>query len=287
MTLTTIGFSNLSEQHSFAVIVREGLEAAAAQYPDVNLIVRDNDMDNERALAIAQEFAAYPVDAAIIYHIDERIGPNVRAILYRQRVTSIISVDIPIPMTIFLGINNRQAGLLVGEALGKWIQTHWDGQVDRVLVVTEQRVLGAVQQRLDFGLHALANYVNFDPKMVLRLDGGNHREHSAANVHSVLERWDAYHRIAAICLNDDSALGVLDAARALGREADVAVTGQNANLAIEEFRANPDTRLVASANYFPEQYGERLLDLALRMLAREKVPPENFIEPALVTPEQY
>jgi ribose transport system substrate-binding protein len=280
----TIGFSNLSEHHAFAVTVREGLQTAVAQYPDVTLVVRDNDYDSERALANAREFAEMGVDLAIIFHIDERVGSTMRATLQQHRAIPIIAVDIPIPMTHFFGIDNRRAGLLVGDALGQWIRDNWNAQVDRVLVVTEKRVLGVVQQRLEYGLKGLANWVQFEKDAVFHLDGGNQREISARNSHEVLERWSDFHRIAAIGLNDDSAMGVLDAARALGRESDVAVVGQNADFAIEEFR-NPRTRLIASANYFPEQYGGRLMELAWKLLQGERVAREQFVEPALVTAE--
>jgi ABC-type sugar transport system substrate-binding protein len=242
-------------------------------------------MDSDLALAHANEFAEYPVDLAIIYHIDERIGGKLRSTLAHKGIP-IIAVDIPILTTVFFGISNQQAGLLVGEELGRWIQTHWAGQVDKVLVVTEKRVLSVVQQRLDYGLRGLASYVQYDPGVIFQLDGGNQRAQTTTNVISVLERWQEIHRIAVICLNDDSALGVLDAARALGRESDMAVVGQNANLAIEEFQ-NPTTRLIASADYFPSEYGARLIELALKMLRGERVARENFIEPALVTAKEF
>jgi ribose transport system substrate-binding protein len=83
-------------------------------------------------------------------------------------------------------------------------------------------------------------------------------------------------------LNDDSALCVLDAARALGREADVAVVGQGANLIGEEF-GYPDSRFIASTAYYPEGYGPHLIELAMKMLQGERVPLYNYVEPTLVT----
>ncbi len=280
--MTTIGFANLSEQVPFAVTVRESLEAAAADYPDLSLLVRDNDLNSDKALANAREFAEHPVDLAIFFHIDERIGLSVRTILAEHKATPIIAVDIPIPMSIFFGVNNQRAGLLAGEALGRWVNEHWDGQIDRVLVMTEGRVLNVVRQRLDFGLKGLASFVNFDPKAVFHLDCGNRRDVSANNALDVLERWGDIHRIGVLCLNDDSALGVLDAARAMGRESDVVVVGQGANLIGEEF-GYPDSRFIASTAYYPEGYGPHLLELAMNILNGERVPQQNFIEPTLVT----
>lgn len=74
MTEFTIGFANQDEKNPFAVAVRQALEAEVAQHPDLRLIVRDNDLDTEKAKAHALEFAEIPVDLAIIFHIDERAG---------------------------------------------------------------------------------------------------------------------------------------------------------------------------------------------------------------------
>jgi ABC-type sugar transport system substrate-binding protein len=93
----TIGFSNLSERHIFAVIVREGLQITAAQYPDVTVLARDNDYDSERALANAREFAEMGVDLAIIFHIDERVGSTMRATLQQHRAIPIIARGHSIP----------------------------------------------------------------------------------------------------------------------------------------------------------------------------------------------
>ena len=42
-TQYTIGFANQSEAYDFPVVVRKSLESAAAEYSNVNLIVRDGE----------------------------------------------------------------------------------------------------------------------------------------------------------------------------------------------------------------------------------------------------
>lgn len=279
----TIGFSNLSESIPFAVTVRRSLEAAAAQYPNITLVCRDNDMDNDRAASNAREFADMPVDLAIIYHIDERASSAFSGTLMRKGIR-IIAVDIPISLATFFGVNNKLAGQLAGQALGNWIQRHWNGQVDKVLVMTEPRVLDVVKQRVDYALVGLKSLIRYAPGDVLYVDSGNDRSPSAHNARSVLERWTQYHRIAVVGFNDDAAMGVLDAARALGREEDVAIVGQGASLAPEEFQ-RPGSRMIASTAYFPDQYGERLMEVAWRILHGERVPRENFVDPVCLTAE--
>ncbi len=281
----TIGFANMCETVPFSATVRQGLEAAAAQYPNVRLVVRDNDLNNDKALANAQEFGELGVDLAIIYHIDERMGANLRSVLLKKRIP-VIAVDIPIPMTVFFGIDNQQAGYLAGEALGKWVQHNWGGAVDKVLVMTEQRALSAIRTRIDSAVQGLADTAQFDKGTIFYLDGGTHQTTAYERSVSVFNLWEGIQRIAVICSNDDTAMGVIERAREMGREQDIAVIGQGANLAINEF-PKPGNRFIASTAYYPEKYGEHLLPLALRMLNKERVPFENLIQPVAVTVDNY
>jgi ribose transport system substrate-binding protein len=82
--------------------------------------------------------------------------------------------------------------------------------------------------------------------------------------------------------NDLTAVGALQAVRAAGREKDVAVVGQNAT---EEGRPeirNPSSRFIASIAYFPEQYGPKMLRLALSVLHHEAVPPAVFTQHVVI-----
>jgi len=278
-----IGFANVSDVHPFGAIVRQGLETTAAKHPNISLMLRDNDLDSEKALAHTREFAEAPVDLAIIFHIDERIGPDIAHMLIDKGIP-VIAVDIPILRSTFFGANNKRAGTLAGEALGNWIKSHWEGQVDKVLVATDQRVLEVVRQRIDFALKGLASIVEYKSSNVLYFDGGNDRALCKERSLPVLERWADFHRIAVCGLADNSVLGVVDAARELGREADIVAVGHGAEMGIDELR-NPDSRFIASTAFFPEKYGERLIELALKILNGERVPRENYIDHVAVTTE--
>lgn len=280
----TIGFCNLSERLPFAISVRKGLEAAVAAHPNLRLISRDNDYDTDRAMANARELADAKVDLGIIYHLDERANPLIANILLREAIP-VITVDIPIaPWITFFGVDNAQAGRLAGGELGKWIKQHWGGRVDKIIVLTDNRVLGEVRKRTDQALVALSDWVSFSPNDVLHLDSGNTHDIAYERVLPVLQRWEDHHRIAVIGMNDDTAIGALNAARALGRETDMAVVGQGANLAVAELR-NPNSRLIASVAYYPERYGAQLVELALRLFRGEKLERRYSIQHAAVTRE--
>jgi ABC-type sugar transport system substrate-binding protein len=282
----TIGYINLSSRDSFTRKARASLEAEAARYPNLTLIVRESEYDSQKTLTYVNEFAEIPVDLAIIFQIDELLAPTLATILTRKKIR-IIAQDIHIPMQVYFGINNKRAGFLAGEALGQWIQTNWNGHIDRILILSDTRIVKSIRERLENVLVGLSSVIpNYEKSSILFLDSESTREKSAEKVRPVLENWQDYRHIAVAALNDDSGIGVLDTARLLGRESDVVIVGQGGTLIDEEFR-NPNTRFIASTVFYPEQYGPRLIDLALRMLRGERVPHETFVEPTCITPEIY
>lgn len=287
MSAYKIGFANLDEKNPFTVSVREHLEAVAAQAPDIELIVRDNDLNTERAKANAQEFAALPVDLAIMFHIDERAGLEIISPLRTRRIP-VISIDIPILTTTFFGIDPVRAGRVAGEAMADWVNAHWGGEIEKVLVMTEYRTLDIFQQRFEHAVEALTERTNFNPKHLLNMDNGGQRDTAAERVKMVLNGgWQEQHKIVIICMNDKIAAGVLDGVRELQREEDVAVLSYDGtDVAMAEFQ-RPGSRFIVSPSFRADIYGVRLIDLARRILQGETVPPRNLVEPTPLTRDNF
>lgn len=271
----TIGFSNLDDGDFYAQTVRRGLEEAVAAHTNLRLITRDNALNDERALENARFFAERKVDLAIIYHITERLGPEQYKILLP---TPVISVDIPIQLTTYVGINNSQMGRMAGEALADWVDTHWQGEFDNLIGLIEQRVVGDVRDRVLKAVDVMhARFPDLQNR-VLYTDCGNTREHT----HQMLTRIyddEKYQqgRTAVIAFNDVSALGVDDIVREREIRDRLIVVGNAASDALLKAMQEPDTSIIGSTITHPERYGAVLLDCALRILHHEKVPRQNFV----------
>ena len=278
----TVGFANLTESLPDAVYHREALESAISYFPDLNLIIRNNNLDDETALRNAQEFATLPVDLAIFSHINERMGQEIQKIFLSRNIP-VIAVEIPIPMATYFGAHNVDAGNIAGQALGEWIQKQWNGQLDKVLVLTESRVVSVIRERLLCAIDGLSEWVEFDPDHVLYLDSGHDRDITMSRTRDVLERWHAYEHIGVIAIDDFAAIAAIEAVRQLGREDHVAVVGHGGyDLAMEEMR-RPGSCMVASTDFHMDVYGISVLKLAQRMLNGERVPQHNFIEHSCIT----
>jgi ribose transport system substrate-binding protein len=279
-----IGFANLSEEIPFAVDVRRSLERAVALHTELELVVADNQLSQMQALENTEKFMAAGVDLFIEYQIDALIGTAIMNRCQRAGVP-VIAVDIPMVGATYFGVDNFYSGHLAGRALGQWIQLHWNGGLDRLLILEEPRAGALPQARIEGqlrGLEEMIGAVALERQM--RLNSGNTYAASEAAMAQALRQLPGDRRIAVICFNDDAALGALHAAQRLGREQHVAIVGQGADRLMREELRRPDTRIVGSTAFMPERYGEKLIDLALRILRGEPAPPAVYIDHVFIDP---
>jgi ribose transport system substrate-binding protein len=278
-----IGFANLGESMQFPVDVRRGLEQAAQDASNVDLILADNQLSGEVALKVADRLIAEGVDLVIEYQIDEKAGGLIMDKFNRAGVP-VIAVDIPMVGATYFGVDHYRAGYLAGVALGDWIAEHWSGSFDRLIVLEERRPGALVAARIQGQLDGLQEVVGTVPvSQIIYLDSGNTTEISRANMIEALTTLSNQHRLAVISFNDDAAFGAISAARHVGREDHVVIVGQGADRIVRREIRRPGSRLIGSTAYWPEQYGRRLIDVALQILSGEPVPPAVYNKHVFIT----
>lgn len=270
-----IGFANQTERSPFAVAVRESLEKAVAQREGIELLVRDNDLNDERAIANAEYFAEQAVDLAIFFHINERIGLQLRSIMVRFPV---LTIDIPFPMCPHFGVNNQQSGEILGTALAEWIKRYWGGQVDKVLALIDPRVLQSVRDRTEVATKTLVEALDLPEDDVFIVDCGNTQETTIKNSVPVLNSWAQYERIAVVAFNADSTFGFIEASQQVGCVDKVAIVGHIADSALLNEIQKPDTRVVAVSHYDPSNYGEELMRLVDDFRQGKRLPSRTLMD---------
>jgi ribose transport system substrate-binding protein len=274
-----IGFANLSEGVPFAVDVRRGVERAAQEAGNIDLVLADNQLSGQKALNIAERFADQALDLVIEYQIEESYGARIMNALRRSSIP-VVAVDIPMIGATFFGADNYNSGLSAGVPLGRWIQANWDGQIDSLYILVEPRAgsipAARIQGQLD-GLRAVIGEIA--PEKRVELACGNTTDISEAAVYQALRRLPpASRRIAIVSFNDDAALGALAAARRLGREQDVVIVGQGGDRRVREEMEKPGSPIIGSTAYEPENYGRQLIPLVLKILRGEPVPPAVYVQ---------
>jgi ribose transport system substrate-binding protein len=281
----TIGFANQSEELPFAIDVRRSLERAAVDAGNINLVTADNRLSGEEALHVADRLIQRDIDLAIEYQIDYKTG-NLIMDKFMQAGIPVVAVDIPMVGATFFGVENYRAGHMAGEALGEWIGRNWKGHIDLLLVLEEPRAGVLPEARIQGQLDGLQERIGRVPADQIQcIDCANTSTVSESGVDAILQQFPDYHHIAIISFNDEAAYGALQAARKRDREEDVVIVGQGADRLVHEELRDPQSRLIGSTAYMPERYGEKLMELALKILNGDSVPPAVYISHVFISPD--
>jgi ribose transport system substrate-binding protein len=92
-------------------------------------------------------------------------------------------------------------------------------------------------------------------------------------------------RILIAAATDSSALGVLDAARQHGIEANIAIASQDCIPEVLEEMRSGKSAMIGSVSHEVESYGPRLIQLGISLMRGYTVPPYNYVHHRVVTPE--
>jgi ribose transport system substrate-binding protein len=278
-----IGYAAHGQDSSFSTEVTASL-ARAAETAHVELVVLDNRYNAKVALRNAEQLVREEVDLAIEFQADEAVAPAITQRLLEAHIP-VIAIDIPHPGATYFGANNYEAGLIGGRHLGRWAKSHWDGEIEEVLMVDISRAGSVPQARIRgmvAGIHEILRHA--DQVRVLHLDGDGQFKTTLDCVRKHLRASKAK-RILVGAATDPSALGALRAFQEAGRAHDCAVLGHNAEPDGRAELREPRTRLIGSVAYFPEKYGPGVIRLALDILGGKATPPAVFIKHQLITPQ--
>jgi ribose transport system substrate-binding protein len=271
-----IGFANLTEDIPFAVRVREGIEKAAKDAGNVDLVMADNKLDGATANANADNFLTQGVDGVIEFQTDEKFGKVIMD-KFKAKNVPVIAIDIPIPGATFFGVDNPKAGQMAGEGLGNWIKKNWNGQVD-ALVMLELPQSGPIPAaRLKGQRDGLEKVVGKIPEnKVKHLDSKNTLEEARKLMTDTLTTLPDAKHIAVVCINDDTAQGAIAAAEAAGRKDQIAVVAVDGSDRGREQIRKPGSPQVGTTASFPEKYGAKIVPALLKKLEGKGELPEAF-----------
>ncbi|CAN5632371.1 sugar ABC transporter substrate-binding protein [soil metagenome] len=266
--------------NSFRVEVTAGVERAAAE-ADLELKLIDSSESDVPVLQ-SEQLIESGVDVVILFQRRGSIA-HILADRFLQAEIPVISVDTPIPGAHYFGGNSYRAGMLAGEALGRYAKKQWAGEFDRLILLESSLSAPENMARLSGAVEGVGNVLGAVPeKKILHVDGLASREASRAASEKLLASLPRRSRVLISCFNDVSALGALEAVRATGRTTTSAIVGQNGT---EESRlelVEKSSSLIASVAYFPEKYGESLMALASTLAAHGKPPLATYVDHVLL-----
>jgi ribose transport system substrate-binding protein len=268
----------------FSQAVTEGLIEEAGKQR-IELLVTDNRYDAEQAVRNAEWMIAQKVDFAIEYQIHYRVAPLLAELFAKARIPT-MAIDIPQPGAVYFGADNYHAGLIGGEALGRFAQNKWRGKVDRLVLLEIRQAGPTPHTRISGTLRGLRNVLpNLNAGIVVHRDGKGTEEGSYLTLMKILRGCSPRDRLLIAAANDSSALGALKAVQECGHQQRAAIIGQgfNPDPRFETEMRTPDSSFIGTVAYFPEKYGSKIIPLVLRWLNHEQVLPSNHTHHILVT----
>jgi len=278
------GFAVQSAEMPFSVAVAHSVTAAAAA-SGVELVVLDNRYDPDIAIQNAEELVAKRVDLVLEFQVEEAVAPRIAHIFKRAEIP-LIAIDVPHPNSTYFGVDNFEAGYEMGALLAQHAQVKWNGNVDRVIGVGFIEAGSFVQSRISGALDGIRERIpELTQDRFVQIEGRGMREASRLATMEVLRSHRGGERILVAAATDSSALGVLDAARAMGCEPDLAIAGQDCIPEVLEEMSSGKSAIIGSISHEVETYGPRLIQLGIALLRGNIVPPYNYVRHRAVTPE--
>ena len=279
-----IGYASQSNLLPFTTTVSDSL-VVAANAANVDLLVLNNGFSPRVALQNAETFVAEKVDLVVDSQINVAVAAQIAAKFSDARIP-FIALDIPHPGAIYFGADNYKAGRMAGRHLARWATKHWKNGPEQVILLGVDAAGPLLNARLTGvldGINELGEFGRSVPTHHYDTKGGQF-EATLDIVRRHLRRRRPERALVG-AVNDSTALAALQAFREAGLERACAIAGQDGSLAAREEMRRPNTRLVCSVAYFPELYGERILQLALDVLKHKPVAPAVFVQHELITPQ--
>jgi ribose transport system substrate-binding protein len=278
------GFAAQSAEMPFSVAVAQSVTAAAAA-SGVELLMLDNRYDPDVAVENAKEFVAKRVDLAIEFQTEEAVAPRVAHIFKRADIP-MVAIDVPHPNATYFGVDNFEVGFEAGSLLAQHTLRKWKSKVDWVLGVGFAEAGSFVQNRITGAFDGIRDRLKDIPAdRFVEIEGRGMRQPSQLATAAFLRDRHKGDHILVAAATDSSALGVLEAARQAGREADFAIVGQDCIPEVLDEMRSGTSAIIGSISHEVETYGPRLIQLGIALLRGYTVPPYNYVRHKTVTPE--
>ena len=284
-----IGFANIFGTLPFCISVENNIKQQLKN-AGVDLskgwISMDNQYDSVLGLKNADIMLSKKPNFFVEFQADAKVN-NIVAAKFGAAKIPLLAIDVPIPGSPFMGVDNWKVALIGGHEMAKQIKAKfggWDG-VD--LVALGQMPAGGdvVMLRSEGFAQALSEDFGVDVKdsKIVRFDGGMGQSQQAKEaMDDVLAAHPDAKTIAVTSINEQTMAGIIASLQGSGRwdtSKVVVITLGVDELGQSQIRDGLSDGGVA---FFPEHYGEYVVPAVAAMLEGQPVPPYLFVENVVI-----
>jgi ribose transport system substrate-binding protein len=275
-----VGYISGGDSDPFVLLVTKGIRSEAAK-AGVVLSECDSQFDADIALTCARTLSANNLASMINWQF---YPDSAAAICEAYGNLPTVAIDTPEKpcQKVFVGANNREAGLIAGKGLGDFAKSKFSCAYDAYIsldfpTIADVNAARAGGSKEGFegvcGAIPAAKYFSVDTFA----GGPDQNENSRRQVTDILTQLPNAKTILIISPNSDgAALAALGAADVAGRKDQVWIVAHGADpSSLDPIRNEP--QWVGDVAYFPEKYGELIVPLAVQLAKGETVPEQSLI----------
>ena len=267
----TIGVTLQTRAHVFYKDLEAGLQRAADKH-GYELVLTAGEFDLGKQSAQIEDFITRKVDAIVVVPVDSRgIGPAIRKA--NEAKIPVFTSDIAAQegeVVCHVASDNVAGGRLAGEFIAKALGGKG------TLAIISQPTVTSVMDRVQGFRDAVAKHPGLS--IVTEVNGEGVRDKAMQAASDVLQANPGLAGIFGI--NDDSALGTLDAVRQFKRDGIVIVGYDATPPAVDAIKKG--TALKADVVQYPEKIGENTIERIRDHFAGKPVPKVDPVEVGIV-----
>lgn len=281
-----IGYNAYGDAVDFSKNLTAGLEAEAAKI-GATVLKADTGGDPVVALSNAKTFitqgADIIIDSSWVVSACESVAKECEA----NDVPCIISdIYVDVDSAYYMGVDNEQVGLVTGEAVADYAEANWDGQVDQIVISYVEAFGEGVKPRVSgVPVAVRAAGIDLPEENVTWVDPGS-SDATVAGKQQATDFLTAHpddKHIVFVGANDQMAAGLLAGVETSNRSDDCIVVSVGCDSTAQANLHSTDNVWLGSTAFFPEKYGEILVNMAQDILAGNQIDKEQFVENVFIT----
>lgn len=270
-----IGFLVNKDRNYFVQAVHNSLLDAIRACNSISLVIRECNGDYTSTVDNFNILLDERVDLIIDYSL------CMESLMYigekcLERNIRLISVDYMAPGAIYFGANNATAGRIAGEHAAAYIKEHWDGKLEQLLVLGKYGHEPITKLRISSALEFIGSQIEMNHNALHMIEWGHPTNNPTQELVKLLKDIPKEDHMLIMAFNLRHLLASYDLILQYREGKNTIIVGQNHTRQIEELMKLRDSPIIGCVHYNPEGYGERIMDLALRMLNNADVNPLNY-----------
>jgi DeoR family fructose operon transcriptional repressor len=285
-----LGFANGFGKGAFCSAVEKSIidQGKLAGFELDNIIILDNEYEPEKALKNAKKMLDQKPDIFIEFQTDAKTN-NIIATEFRNKQIPLVALEIPIPGSPYIGVDNWQSAIMAGKAAATLITERWKAwsEVDLVLLFQMNEGGEATMLRTEGFAEALEDeFGEMIEEKIIRIDlGTGKHKNIAAVVKKLFLEYEQAEKIVMTSITERVMREVVTELQNINKwnsENFIVVTHGCDPKSIEYIR---NGFFSVSIAHFPEKYGEYIVPAACAILQGDSVPPYIFVNSVTVTKE--